>query len=79
MIDTMLYFVFNFVHCCITYCNFKELKTNYHPISAAETVSRLLGCTIEDLNLALSKRHMKVNNENIVQKLTLTQVSMFSH
>ncbi|KAF6994689.1 hypothetical protein CFC21_011328 [Triticum aestivum] len=42
---------------------------------AAETVSRLLGCSIEDLNLALSKRHMKVNNENIVQKLTLTQAT----
>lgn len=40
---------------------------------AAETVARLLGCSIEDLNLAFSKRHMKVNNENIVQKLTLTQ------
>ncbi|XP_052169711.1 myosin-1-like [Oryza glaberrima] len=40
---------------------------------AAETVTRLLGCSIEDLNLALSKRHMKVNNENIVQKLTLSQ------
>uniref|UniRef100_A0A0E0M919 Myosin motor domain-containing protein n=1 Tax=Oryza punctata TaxID=4537 RepID=A0A0E0M919_ORYPU len=40
---------------------------------AAETVARLLGCSIEDLNLALSKRHMKVNNENIVQKLTLSQ------
>jgi len=42
---------------------------------AAETVSRLLGCSIEDLNLVLSKRHMKVNNENIVQKLTLTQAT----
>ncbi|CAM0956703.1 unnamed protein product [Alopecurus aequalis] len=42
---------------------------------AAETVSRLLGCSIEDLNLALSKRHMKVNNESIVQKLTLTQAA----
>ncbi|KAL5224325.1 hypothetical protein ABZP36_010964 [Zizania latifolia] len=40
---------------------------------AAEMVARLLGCSIEDLNLALSKRHMKVNNENIVQKLTLSQ------
>ncbi|KAF8672340.1 hypothetical protein HU200_049541 [Digitaria exilis] len=40
---------------------------------ASKTVAELLGCSIEDLNLALSKRHMKVNNENIVQKLTLTQ------
>ncbi|TVU30294.1 hypothetical protein EJB05_21904 [Eragrostis curvula] len=40
---------------------------------ASKTVAQLLGCSIEDLNLALSKRHMKVNNENIVQKLTLSQ------
>jgi myosin-5 len=45
---------------------------------ASKTVAELLGCSIEDLNLALSKRHMKVNNENIVQKLTLAQVSCFS-
>ena len=43
-------------------------------IAASKTVAELLGCSIEDLNLALSKRHMKVNNENIVQKLTLAQV-----
>ncbi|GJM84880.1 hypothetical protein PR202_ga00592 [Eleusine coracana subsp. coracana] len=42
---------------------------------ASKTVSELLGCSIEDLNLALSKRHMKVNNENIVQKLTLSQAT----
>ncbi|ONM05602.1 myosin1 [Zea mays] len=42
---------------------------------ASKTVSELLGCSIEDLNLALSKRHMKVNNENIVQKLTLAQAT----
>ncbi|KAG2537342.1 hypothetical protein PVAP13_9NG117300 [Panicum virgatum] len=42
---------------------------------ASETVAELLGCSIEDLNLALSKRHMKVNNENIVQKLTLAQAT----
>nr|CAB3494351.1 unnamed protein product [Digitaria exilis] len=42
---------------------------------ASKTVAELLGCSIEDLNLALSKRHMKVNNENIVQKLTLTQAT----
>ncbi|KAJ1273384.1 hypothetical protein BS78_06G276000 [Paspalum vaginatum] len=40
-----------------------------------KTVAELLGCSIEDLNLALSKRHMKVNNENIVQKLTLAQAT----
>lgn len=42
---------------------------------ASKTVGELLGCSIEDLNLALSKRHMKVNNENIVQKLTLAQAT----
>ncbi|CAN6323672.1 unnamed protein product [Urochloa humidicola] len=42
---------------------------------ASKTVAELLGCSIEDLNLALSKRHMKVNNENIVQKLTLAQAT----
>jgi hypothetical protein len=47
-------------------------------IAASKTVSELLGCSIEDLNLALSKRHMKVNNENIVQKLTLAQVCCLS-
>jgi len=49
------------------------LKMSYS-IAASRTVAELLGCSIEDLNLALSKRHMKVNNENIVQKLTLAQV-----
>ncbi|RLN39590.1 myosin-1-like [Panicum miliaceum] len=42
---------------------------------ASKTVAELLGCSIEDLNLALSKRHMKVNSENIVQKLTLAQAT----
>uniref|UniRef100_A0A3B5XZG3 Myosin motor domain-containing protein n=1 Tax=Triticum aestivum TaxID=4565 RepID=A0A3B5XZG3_WHEAT len=55
--------------------NHVEITVEEDFISAAETVSRLLGCSIEDLNLVLSKRHMKVNNENIVQKLTLTQAT----
>ncbi|XP_062200234.1 myosin-1-like isoform X2 [Phragmites australis] len=42
---------------------------------ASKTVAELLGCSTEDLDLALSKRHMKVNNENIVQKLTLSQAT----
>ncbi|AQK64915.1 Myosin-3 [Zea mays] len=42
---------------------------------ASKMVAELLGCSIEDLNLALTKRHMKVNNENIVQKLTLAQAT----
>ncbi|XP_057445279.1 myosin-1-like [Lotus japonicus] len=36
-------------------------------------VAKLIGCDIEDLKLALSTRKMKVRNENIVQKLTLSQ------
>ncbi|PWZ23928.1 hypothetical protein Zm00014a_005788 [Zea mays] len=44
---------------------------------ASKMVAELLGCSIEDLNLALTKRHMKVNNENIVQKLTLAQKNSF--
>jgi hypothetical protein len=55
------------------FCN-KKLPA----IAASKTVAELLGCSIEDLNLALTKRHMKVNNENIVQKLTLAQVCCLS-
>ncbi|CAK9182307.1 unnamed protein product [Ilex paraguariensis] len=36
-------------------------------------VAKLVGCNIEDLKLALSTRNMKVRNDNIVQKLTLSQ------
>ncbi|GAA0140427.1 actin binding motor protein [Lithospermum erythrorhizon] len=36
-------------------------------------VASLIGCDIEELKLALSKRKMKVRNDNIVQKLTLSQ------
>jgi hypothetical protein len=54
------------------------LLKKYPSIAASKTVAELLGCSIEDLNLALSKRHMKVNNENIVQKLTLAQVCCLS-
>ncbi|XP_064996280.1 myosin-1-like isoform X2 [Musa acuminata AAA Group] len=39
----------------------------------AQTVSKLIGCTVSELNLALSTRKMKVGNDNIVQKLTLAQ------
>jgi hypothetical protein len=70
--------------CCI----FVQISNLYHRwgttlfqrfvIAASKTVSELLGCSIEDLNLALSKRHMKVNNENIVQKLTLSQVGFLN-
>ncbi|XP_020573053.1 myosin-1-like [Phalaenopsis equestris] len=40
---------------------------------AAITVSKLLGCEILDLKLALSTREMRVGNDHIVQKLTLSQ------
>ncbi|XVE66410.1 hypothetical protein DITRI_Ditri08aG0078000 [Diplodiscus trichospermus] len=36
-------------------------------------VAKLIGCNTEDLNLALSTRKMRVGNDNIVQKLTLSQ------
>ncbi|XAR64014.1 Myosin ATPase [Bertholletia excelsa] len=36
-------------------------------------VAKLIGCTIVELKLALSTRKMKVGNDNIVQKLTLSQ------
>ncbi|XP_061375265.1 myosin-1-like [Gastrolobium bilobum] len=37
------------------------------------SVAKLIGCDIEDLKLTLSTRRMKVGNDNIVQKLTLSQ------
>ncbi|KAL1832690.1 hypothetical protein ACET3Z_002341 [Daucus carota] len=37
------------------------------------TVAKLIGCNVADLKLALSTRNMKVRNENIVQRLTLSQ------
>ncbi|KAF1878464.1 hypothetical protein Lal_00047133 [Lupinus albus] len=37
------------------------------------STAKLIGCDIEDLKLTLSTRKMKVGNDNIVQKLTLTQ------
>lgn len=45
--------------------------------SGAQTVSKLIGCTVSELNLALSTRKMKVGNDNIVQKLTLAQVCFY--
>lgn len=38
------------------------------------TVARLMGCNIEELKLALSTRKMEVHKEQIVKKLTLSQV-----
>ncbi|KAI3941654.1 hypothetical protein MKX01_018244 [Papaver californicum] len=38
-----------------------------------DTVAKLIGCEVQELNLALSTRNMKVGNDNIVQKLSLSQ------
>ncbi|KAL7586260.1 myosin-1 [Lactuca sativa] len=40
---------------------------------ALQTVAKLLGCRIEQLQLALSSREMKVRGENFIKKLTLAQ------
>ncbi|XP_043715577.1 myosin-1-like isoform X2 [Telopea speciosissima] len=37
------------------------------------TVAQLIGCTVDALSLALSTRKMRIGNDNIVQKLTLSQ------
>ncbi|MQL72214.1 hypothetical protein Taro_004528 [Colocasia esculenta] len=37
------------------------------------TVAKLIGCDVGQLKLALSTRKMRVGNDNIVQKLTLSQ------
>jgi hypothetical protein len=42
------------------------------------TVAKLIGCNINELKLALSKRNMRVNNDTIVQKLTLSQFFLFA-
>ncbi|KAJ3680383.1 hypothetical protein LUZ60_016661 [Juncus effusus] len=39
----------------------------------AHTFCKLIGCSIDDLNLTLTTRKIKVSNENIIQKLTLAQ------
>ncbi|CAH2036321.1 unnamed protein product [Thlaspi arvense] len=43
------------------------------PDESLSTVAKLIGCNINELKLALSKRNMRVGNDTIVQKLTLTQ------
>lgn len=50
--------------CRIWFCFFSGLST----------VAKLIGCNINELKLALSKRNMRVGNDTIVQKLTLSQV-----
>ncbi|PPR93624.1 hypothetical protein GOBAR_AA27044 [Gossypium barbadense] len=41
-------------------------------------VAQLIGCETVDLNLALSTRKMRVGHDNIIQKLTLSQVCPFT-
>uniref|UniRef100_A0A1J3D8C8 Myosin-3 n=1 Tax=Noccaea caerulescens TaxID=107243 RepID=A0A1J3D8C8_NOCCA len=43
------------------------------PDESLSTVAKLIGCNINELKLALSKRNMRVGNDTIVQKLTLSQ------
>ncbi|CAA6655729.1 unnamed protein product [Spirodela intermedia] len=40
---------------------------------AANTVAQLVGCDIDELKLALSTRKMRVGNDIIIQKLTVSQ------
>lgn len=40
------------------------------------TVAKLIGCDAVDLKLALETRKMKVGNDHIIQKLTLSQVKV---
>jgi hypothetical protein len=42
--------------------------------SGLTTVAKLIGCNVGELKLALSTRKMRVGNDTIVQKLTLSQV-----
>ena len=72
--------------CCFCYKNglhiFMLLLLELHLISLKAIISlsglinvaKLIGCDTADLNLALSTRKMRVGNDNIVQKLTLSQV-----
>ncbi|KAL8138040.1 hypothetical protein V2J09_004041 [Rumex salicifolius] len=39
------------------------------------TVAKLIGCNVDELQLALSSRNMKAGKDNIVQKLTLAQAT----
>ncbi|KAI4302247.1 hypothetical protein MLD38_038021 [Melastoma candidum] len=58
-------------------CHFEVIDSDNHvkPVEgeSLSTIARLIGCRIEELNLALSTRKMRVGNDTIVQKLTLSQ------
>lgn len=43
-------------------------------MAALQTVAKLLGCRIEQLQLALSSSEMQVRGEKFIKKLTLSQV-----
>ncbi|XP_059633321.1 myosin-1-like [Cornus florida] len=43
------------------------------PYEGLINVAKLIGCNVGELKLALSTRNMRVGNDNIVQKLTLSQ------
>ncbi|KAH0850359.1 hypothetical protein HID58_095601 [Brassica napus] len=48
--------------------NLRKMK-----FTGLSTVAKLIGCNINELKLALSNRNMKVRNDTIIQKLTLSQ------
>ncbi|KAL7001573.1 Myosin-1, partial [Sarracenia purpurea var. burkii] len=57
--------------------SFTVIDNDNHVEPAADegltTVAKLIGCTVAELNIALSTRKMRVGNDTIVQKLTLSQ------
>ncbi|KAM5566371.1 myosin-1-like [Rosa sericea] len=57
--------------------SFRVIDNENHVEAVADeglfTVAKLVGCSPEELTLALSTRKMRVGNDNIVQKLTLSQ------
>jgi len=80
----MMYFMSNFWYVCFEHvldaliC-FKLFNTWLEMTFSLASlglfhVAKLIGCDIDGLKLTLSLRKMKVGNDNIVQKLTLSQV-----
>lgn len=51
-----------------------EFSVLYVQFSGLINAATLIGCNVKELKLALSTRKMRVGNDNIVQKLTLSQV-----
>lgn len=48
----------------------------HYQFSGLTNVAKLIGCDVGDLKQALSTRKMRVGNDNIIQKLTLSQVKI---